>query len=104
MKRKIKKFETIYNHARLWALGRLAGGRLVDQKKYDTKRLEFQSLAYITFKLETQWVFSAPFDQSVVAVYQNYIKEKQDSKQSLKNLCYSYFLQKEAIYLAKNAD
>ena len=106
MKRKLKKFETVYKNARLWALSRSSGSKLEEQKKYNTKASKYESLVYATFVQETQWIFFAKAEKnpSTWVFYQNHHKKTYDGKETLKSLCYGYFIEAEALYLANKAD
>jgi hypothetical protein len=102
MKTKYNTFETTYRNARGYALIRLAGSSLADQRTYDTSSLEFQKRVYAVFKRATQEMFGcAKLDTRTWIVEQNALKTNHDGKRSLKALCYIYYLQAEGLFVAE---
>jgi hypothetical protein len=94
------KFETVYRNARLYALGKLAGSKLADQKKYDASTPEFEKLAYLGFKQDVQVMFGFEIDRNTFLFDQNGLKTAHNGRESLKSLCKGYYFEAEALYLA----
>jgi hypothetical protein len=94
------KFETVYRNARLYALGKLAGSKLEDQKKYGTCTPEFEKLAYSCFKQDVQLKFGFEIDRNTFLFDQNGLKTTHNGRESLKSLCKGYYFEAEALYLA----
>jgi len=101
--KKYNKFETVYNNARQYALGCKAGSLIVDQRKFDKTCVDFQRFVYLTFRQEVQQLFKMDIDRSAWVFDQNELQTLHTGKKTNKQLCFEFYLENEAYYLASCA-
>lgn len=96
-----KNFETLYQYSRHYALVKKAGSRINDQKSYDTNSIEYQRLVYQTMKQEACSIFKLDIDRNPWIFNQNLLKNKYNGKETLKQLCLTYYIDAEVLFLIK---
>jgi len=98
--KKYNKFKTVYKKARQYALGCKAGSLIVDQLEYDQKSIDFQKFVYLTFRQEVQHIFKMEIDRNAWVFNQNELQTMQTGKKTNKKLCFEFYIENEAYYLA----
>jgi len=98
--KKYNKFETIYRNSRQYALGCKVGNLIVDQNEYDTTCVDFRRFVYLNFKKEVQHIFMLNIDMNSWVFNQNELQTLHTGKNTNKQLCFEFYIENEACYLA----
>lgn len=94
------KFNTIYSNARQYVLSREAGPRLVDQLTFDRRSVSYQRYVYLSFRQTVQAMFNIDIDSNGWVFDQNQLKTIHNGRESLKELCLSFYSNNEALFIA----
>jgi hypothetical protein len=89
----MRKFETIYRYARQWEKGCIP-----KTANIDTTTTHFKRLVYQCFRQELQLEYGIDVDRNTWVFDQNELKTKYTGKETLKTICYSYYIQVDADF------